>query len=454
MSIKTTIHQQRAFFNSNITKDIQYRKKALKRLEKLLQENETALYTAIYSDFQKSEFETYTTELSIIYHEISVALKKLSSWAKPKRVASDMLNFPSKSYIYSEPLGSVLIIGAWNYPYGLSLAPVITALAAGNTVILKPSEISIHTSNIMAKLINENFDSHYFCVIEGGVETTTEILEEKFDKIFFTGSTMVGRIVYQAAAKYLTPVVLELGGKSPTFILKDADITISAKRIVWAKFLNAGQTCVAPDYLLIEDCIKEKFVQALKKEIDKQFSQLEDNYVQIINERNFKRLESLIEEEKVIYGNKRDPQKRLITPTLLDNVTFEDKIMQEEIFGPLLPIISFDNLDDVIKELKTRPKPLSCYIYTQNSKCSDKIIQEFSFGGGAINDSVMHLTSENLPFGGVGESGMGSYHGKFGFDEFSHFKSILKKNTFFEFPIKYAPYSAFKLKIIKILSKA
>lgn len=454
MEITEIIAQQRNFFDSNETKSVKFRIQQLKKLKRLLKENEAQLNKAIFEDFGKSDFETYVTELATIYHEINIFLKHLKSWSKPKRVISNLANFPSRSYVFPEPLGNTLIIGAWNYPYQLSLVPVVTSLAAGNTVILKPSELPQHTSSIMAKLINENFPSNYFRVIEGGIKESSALLEQKFDKIFFTGSTAVGKIVYQAAAKHLTPVTLELGGKSPTFILKDCNIKLTAQRIVWAKFLNAGQTCVAPDYILVDKSIEEKILKALKKEIEKYHNKEnpdKSNYLKIINSSHFDRLHQLIDPDKVYHGGLCDIENRIIEPTILHKINFEDKIMEDEIFGPILPVISFSNLEEAIYTVKKQPKPLACYIYSSSKKSSLKIIQEISFGGGAINDSLMQLSNSRLPFGGVGSSGMGSYHGKAGFDTFSHFKSILKKSNLIELPIKYPPYSKFKLKLLKFI---
>lgn len=454
MEITEIIAQQRNFFDSNETKSVKFRIQQLKKLKRILKENEAQLNKAIFEDFGKSNFETYVTELATIYHEINIFLKHLKSWSKPKRVISNLANFPSRSYVFPEPLGNTLIIGAWNYPYQLSLVPVVTSLAAGNTVILKPSELPQHTSSIMAKLINENFPSNYFRVVEGGIKESSALLEQKFDKIFFTGSTAVGKIVYQAAAKHLTPVTLELGGKSPTFILKDCNIKLTAQRIVWAKFLNAGQTCVAPDYILVDKSIEEKLLKALKKEIEKYHNKEnpdKSNYLKIINSSHFDRLHQLIDPDKVYHGGQSDMEDRTIEPTILHKINFEDKIMEDEIFGPILPVISFSNLEEVIHTVKKQPKPLACYIYSSSKKSSLKIIQEISFGGGAINDSLMQLSNSRLPFGGVGSSGMGSYHGKAGFDTFSHFKSILKKSNLIELPIKYPPYSKFKLKLLKFI---
>ena len=450
--MKTIFQNQKNFFNSNKTKSIDFRKQQLKKLKKLLKENEDVLFEAIYRDFKKAKFETYTTELSLLYSEIETALSQLNSWSKKKRVRTNFANFPAKSYIIPEPLGVVLVIGAWNYPYQLAIAPAIAALTAGNTVILKPSEIAFHSSAIMAKIINESFDVAVFYVQEGGVPETTTLLELPFDKIFFTGSTAVGKIVYQAAAKNLTPVTLELGGKSPTFVCKDADLEITAKRMVWAKFLNAGQTCIAPDYVLVEETIKTSFLKAIVRELKKtNYCIVNENYVQIINDRNFERLKKLIDPNKIYYGGKTDKTERLIYPTILDNCTFDDLVMQEEIFGPILPIISFTNLDEALAKVKEREKPLSCYVFTSSYAIQHKIENELSFGGGAINDAIMHISNDKMPFGGVGASGMGNYHGKFGFDTFSHFKSILNKPTWLEFNFKYSPYTEWKQKIIKML---
>ncbi len=456
MTIQDIYTKQKAFFNSNTTKDIHFRIAQLKKLKEVLKENENVLYQAIYEDFGKSEFETYLTELSLIYHEISLLIKNIKKWSKPQRVSSGLANFPAKSYIISEPLGTTLVIGAWNYPYQLSLLPALTALAAGNTVIIKPSELPAQTSKVLAKIINQNFPDDYLHVIEGGVNETNELLQNPFDKIFFTGSIPVGKIIYQAAAKHLTPVTLELGGKSPTFVLADADIKMTAKRLVWAKFLNAGQTCVAPDYVLVEKSIEAQFLEALKAEIElthKSNDNLTDNYLQIINHKNVERLAKLIDNSKVYYGGQINHEKRIISPTLLHHITFDDEVMKDEIFGPILPVISFTNLDAAIQEVKKRPKPLACYIYSKNRTLIQKLLKEISFGGGAVNDSVMHLSNSNLPFGGVGFSGMGSYHGKFGFDTFSHQKSILNKPFWFEANIKYTPYTKGKLKILKWLFK-
>ena len=454
MEAKDIILKQQDFFNSNKTKDVDFRIQQLKKLKTLLKENEDQLYNAIYQDFGKSKYETYISELSLIYHELNKFIKNTKKWSKRRKVATNFANFPSKSYIIPEPFGTTFVIGAWNYPFQLSLIPAISSLAAGNTVILKPSELPAKTSAVMAKIVNENFPAEYFKVVEGGVKETTELLQNKFDKIFFTGSINVGKIVYQAAAKHLTPVILELGGKSPTFVMADCNIKVTVQRLVWAKFLNAGQTCVAPDYILVEKSIEEKFLIALKKEIEKYHkneSDIENNYLRIINANNFERLNSLIDRDKLYCGGKTNKENRFISPTVIQNVSFEDKIMEDEIFGPILPVIAFTDLDTMIKEVKKRSKPLACYIYSSNKKVINKLLSEISFGGGAINDSMMHLSNSELPFGGVGFSGMGNYHGEAGINAFSHYKSILHKSFWYESNIKYPPYSDFKIKLMKFL---
>ncbi|SEI92764.1 aldehyde dehydrogenase (NAD+) [Myroides marinus] len=443
-TITSVFSTQKSYFDSNATKDISFRIKQLKKLKQVLQTNEQRLEEAIYHDFGKSAFETYLTELSIVYAEINYYIKNVKKLSKRKRVSVGLANFPAKGYIIPEPLGVTLVIGAWNYPYQLSLLPALTAMAAGNTVIIKPSELPMRTSQVLAELINENFDKEYLYVVEGGIDETTELLSLPFDKIFFTGSTTVGKIIYEAAAKNLVPVTLELGGKSPAIVLKDCDIPMTAKRLVWAKLLNAGQTCVAPDYIVVEASIKEELIKYLKIEMDnypQQADNLPTHYLQIINTKNFDRLVSLIDTTKVCYGGNTDRDKRFISPTILDEVVWEDAIMQEEIFGPLLPILTFKSLDEVISQIKKRPKPLACYVYGKDKVLIDKILKEVSFGGGAVNDSLMHLSTNTLPFGGVGASGIGNYHGKYGFETFSHYKSILHKPFWFESSIKYPPYT-------------
>ena len=452
--MKELIDKQRAYFNTNATKSVGFRIAQLKKLQTALQENEALLLKAIYDDFKKSEFDTYSTELGLVYHDIAEAIKKVGRWSKVKRAKTNLLNFPAKTYVIPEPLGVTLVIGAWNYPYLLSLAPVVAAMAAGNTVILKPSELPANTSRAMAKIMNENFDPEYFNVVEGGIPETSALLAEKFDKIFFTGSVPVGKIIYQAAAKHLTPVTLELGGKSPAFVTANCNLKMAVKRIVWAKFLNAGQTCISPDYVLVDAKIKSEFIALVKNEIaEANFATVNENYVQIINDKNVERLAALIDSDKVIIGGEINQEERHISPTVMDNVTFDDAVMQEEIFGPIMPIITYDNLDEAISKVKSYPKPLSLYVFTKDKKVRAKILNELSFGGGGVNEAIMQITNHHVPFGGVGESGIGSYHGESGFKTFSHYKSIIDKPNWFELNLKYSPRSAKKLKWIKFLTK-
>jgi aldehyde dehydrogenase (NAD+) len=450
--MKEILEKQRQFFNSNQTKDLNFRREQLQALKTLLLSNQNRLNEAIYADFGKSPFETFTNEFGLVFLDIDEACKKLKSWAKRKHVRTNWVNFPAKSYIIPEPLGVSLVIGAWNYPYQLSFAPAIAAIAAGNTVILKPSELPSNTSRVMAELINNFFDEAFFHVVEGGIEETTALLEERFDKIFFTGSPTVGRIVYQAAAKHLTPVTLELGGKSPAIFTEGANLKMGIKRLIWAKFLNAGQTCIAPDYVLLPKSMKEEFLSLAKQEIEQASYSIENgNYIQIVNDKNVMRLKRLIDPEKVYSGGEILEEKRIIEPTIIQNVTFDDAIMQEEIFGPLLPILTYDSIDEAIQAIKKREKPLSCYLFTNDSVLKNKLLNELSFGGGAVNEAVMHISNSRLPFGGVGTSGTGSYHGEAGFRTFSHYKSILEKGTWFETKLKYSPYTVGKLKWIKRL---
>ncbi|WP_265428734.1 aldehyde dehydrogenase [Chryseobacterium sp. YIM B08800] len=452
MKIQEIVSQQKAFFKTQQTKNLRFRKMYLEKLRDLILENENLLYEAIYKDFGKSKFDTFTTEISFILNDIKYYLKNLKSLSKPKKVRTNLANQFGKSRIHNEPLGNILVIGAWNYPYQLSLSPIVAALAAGNCCILKPSEIAENTMKVMVKIINENFPPEYLYVYEGGVDETTELLKLKFDKIFFTGSTKIGNIVYKAAAENLTPVVLELGGKSPAIITKDANLEVAAKRIVWGKFLNAGQTCVAPDYLLVEESIQEQFLEMLRKNIQQfKYEPQSEHYTKIINQKNFQRLIKLIDHDKIYFGGNSDKEKRYIEPTILTNINWKDEVMQEEIFGPILPVISFTSFNLMLNEIVELEKPLAAYLFTDNSEEKENFKNKLSFGGGCINDVIMHLGNENLPFGGVGNSGIGNYHGKFGFETFSHQKAVLERATWGEPNIKYPPYSEKKLSWIKRL---
>ncbi len=444
------LENQRIFFKTHKTKDLTFRRSKLQQLKKLLSDNEKQLYEAIHSDFGKSGFDTYTTEIAILYSDIDYYTNNLNRLAKPRSVKTNLVNLPGSSSVYSEPLGCTLVIGAWNYPYQLSLAPMIAAIAAGNTCIIKPSEVAPHTMKLMAELINYHFQPEYLFVAEGGVEEMTEILKLKFDKIFFTGSPKTGRIIYEAAAKHLTPVTLELGGKSPAIVTESADLELAAKRIVWGKFLNAGQTCVAPDYILADEKIQTKLLEYLRHYIQKfEYGPEQPQYTRIINDRHFERLKALIDPQKIYYGGKSDASQRYIEPTLLQDVSWDDAVMQEEIFGPVLPVRSYRYYREALNEVLEQEKPLAAYLFSKNDDEKDLFTKLLSFGGGCINDVVMHLSNPNLPFGGVGNSGTGAYHGTFGFDAFSHKKSVLSKAVWGEPNLKYPPYSDEKMRWIR-----
>lgn len=452
MNFQHILTQQRELFNSQKTKSLNYRKIYLEKLKEVLIKNEDLLYEAIYEDFGKSKFDTFTTEISFVLKDIDYFLKNLKSLSKPKRMRTNLANQLGSSKIHSDPLGCTLVIGAWNYPYQLSLSPMVAALAAGNTCILKPSEMAENSMKAMAKIINENFPKEYLFVAEGGVEEITEILKLKFDKIFFTGSPKVGQIIYEAAAKHMTPVVLELGGKSPAIVTSSANFEVAAKRIVWGKFLNAGQTCVAPDYILVDEKVKDSFLDSLKSYIQKfDYQPGSEQYTRIINDRNFERLVKLIDNDKIFYGGKTDASIKYIEPTILQNVTWDDAVMQEEIFGPILPVLTFKNFNEALLQIAEHEKPLSAYLFTDDSEEKENFVSKISFGGGCINDVVMHLSNDSIPFGGVGNSGIGNYHGKFGFEAFSHQKAILDRATWGEPDLKYPPYTDKKLEWIKKL---
>lgn len=452
--MKQHIDAQKTFFLSQATKEVSFRINELNRLSKLLKDNEAVLNKAIHDDFKKSAFENYITELGIVQQDIKEAKRNIHKWSRRQKVKTNLANIPAKSYIIPEPLGVCLVIGAWNYPYQLSLAPAVAAIAAGNTVIIKPSEMPSNTARVMAQLINNAFDPRILKVIEGGIAETTTLLKQDFDKIFFTGSTKIGKIVYQAAAEKLIPVTLELGGKSPAIIAEDANLKMAAKRLIWAKFLNAGQTCIAPDYILIHKSKKQEFLKYAVAEIERtNYAFDHDNYVQIINARNFDRLAGMLDDSKTHYGGNSNKEDRYISPTILTGVSWEHPSMKEEIFGPILPVLTFTVLDEVMTNVRKFPKPLSLYVFTSSLKTKNKILNELSFGGGAVNEAVMQISNTNLPFGGVGTSGTGMYHGKAGFDCFTHYKSIMDKPTWIELPLKYAPYSKTKFAWLRRLFK-
>lgn len=450
MELSSLLSAQRAFYHSGQTRPLPARMALLHKLRDVLKQNENSLHAALFADFGKSAYESHVNDLGMVYKEIHSALKNLRRWAKPRRVPTDWVNWPGKSVIVSEPLGCVLVIGAWNYPLQLALGPAVAALAAGNTVVLKPSELPAHTSAELARIIGSAFQPAQFAVVEGGVEVTTQLLAEKFAKIFFTGSPAVGRIVYQAAARQLTPVTLELGGKSPAWVAADANIAMCAKRLVWAKFLNAGQTCVAPDYVLVHRSIADALVQAMQSEIERSQYKIEHgNYMRIVNERHFDRLIGLIADSPIHYGGKSNREALTIEPTLLYPATARSLAMQSEIFGPLLPIIPFDSDQEARLVVGEHSHPLAFYLFTESPQLQNDIITTIPFGGGMVNDALMHLVNEQLPFGGIGNSGMGAYHGEYGFQAFSHRKSIVIRSSWFEAPLKYFPYKPWKLKIMQ-----
>ena len=454
MPIKTVIEQQRQFAILGKAKEIPFRIQQLQKLKKILKDNEADLCKALYADMKKSTFDVYLSELGMLYHELNYTIKHLEKWSQPKRVKTGLLNFPAKSFIYPEPYGTTFIIGVWNYPYQLTFMPLIAAMAAGNTSIIKPSELTVHASAIITKLINQHFAPEYLFAIEGDASVSQEILSYRFDKIFFTGGETVGKIVAKAAAEYLTPVCLELGGKSPCLVFSDSNLKVAAQRIIWGKFLNAGQTCIAPDYLLVEKVIYEPFLAELKSQLHKMLGSnphSSEDYSRIVNQKHLQRLQKLIDPQKIVVGGDVIESENYFAPTILRDVTFQDEVMKDEIFGPILPVIPFTDLDWAIREIKARPSPLALYIFGKNKAVQSKILKEISFGGGCINDVLMHITNNSLPFGGVGNSGMGNYHGEAGFKAFSHYKSILQKSLRAEPPLKYPPYNKLKLKIARIL---
>jgi len=449
--IPELIQSQRHYFLANETKSVSFRKSILKKLKAELISREQDIIECLYKDFKKPLFEAVVTETEIVIAELNHTIKNIDSWAKPKRVRASMLNFPSTDYIYSEPYGVTLIISPWNYPYQLALAPVIAAIAAGNTVVIKPSELTPNTSAIIAAIVKAVFKPEHVSVVEGGVPVATELLEQRWDYIFFTGSVPVGKIVAKAAAPNLTPVTLELGGKNPCIVDETANIKLSAKRIVWGKFLNAGQTCIAPDYILVHESVKQKFYDAVQSEIALAYSENPEeskDYARIINSRNFERLTKMLSNENCVIGGNSNAEQQYISPTVIDEPELNSEVMKDEIFGPILPVISYQNDSKLESIIQNYEKPLSFYVFSTNSKKAKQLIQQFSFGGGAINDTIIHFANNRLPFGGVGSSGLGSYHGESSFSTFSHKKGIVKKGNWLDLPMRYAPYDG-KLKLAK-----
>lgn len=454
--IKEIIQKQRTYFTSGATLEVAPRLTMLKKLKSCILQNEQKIGEAIRKDLGKSSSESYMCETGLVLSEISYMEKHIHSLSREKRVRTPLAQFHSRSYKKPSPYGVVLIMSPWNYPFLLTLEPLVDAIAAGNTAVIKPSAYSPHTSELIRKLISQCFPEEYVTVITGGRAENTCLLKEKFDYIFFTGSQRVGKEVMAHAACHLTPVTLELGGKSPCIVDKTANLKLAARRIIFGKFLNCGQTCVAPDYLLCEESIKEPLLEELKKQLKKQFGShpLENpDYGRIINEKHYERILGLIDTGKVLAGGHGSRDTLQIEPTILDNVTFEDAIMQEEIFGPLLPVIPFTSLEEVIGRLNILPHPLALYYFTSNKAAVREVTSRCSFGGGCINDTIIHLATSQMGFGGVGESGMGSYHGKEGFATFSHTKSIVDKKTWLDLPMRYQPYRDIYDKFIHLFLK-
>lgn len=434
---------QKAYFKKGETSDVSFRIKHLKKLKSTIEKYEDEIHEALYNDLKKSAPEAFITETSIVVKELEEAINKTASWAKPRRVSTPLFFAPGTSKKHPEPYGTTLIISPWNYPFQLLFAPLLGAIAAGNTAVCKPSECSPHTTEISKKIIEEVFAPEYVAVVEGGIPESTALLRERWDYVFFTGSTHVGRIVYQAAAKHLTPVTLELGGKSPCIVDKNINLENTARRIAWGKLMNLGQTCIAPDYLLVHKDIKGELVEKIKEKINQFYGenpQESEDYGRIINEKNFDRLSSMIDADKVIFGGKMDKKDLYISPTIMDNVTLDDAIMQEEIFGPILPIMEYENIEDAIELVNSREKPLALYVFSKTKSLCDNVIKECPSGGATVNDTVVHIGNPNLPFGGVGESGIGAYHSESTFDTFSHIKSVLHKAPGIDLDIRYAPW--------------
>lgn len=455
--IRDKFNNSKAFFNTHKTKNLKFRKQQLKLLSKNIKNHENELLDALYKDLGKSKVEAYATEISMLLKSIKLMRKELKNWSKTKQTDTPLYLFPTKSYIKKEPYGTVLIIGPFNYPVQLVFEPLIGAIAAGNTAIVKPSELTPHVAIVIKDIIEDTFDEAYVSVVEGGIEETQALLSLPFDYMFFTGSEKVGKIVYEAAARKLIPVTLELGGKSPVIVDDTANIKVASERISFGKFTNAGQTCVAPDYILVQRKVKNDLIKALKKTIIEFYGEnieKSPDFGRIVNQKHFNRLNDLIQinKDNVVFGGNSSKEDLYIEPTLLDNITNDNKIMKEEIFGPILPIITYDNFDEVLEIIQSKSKPLSLYLFSEDENMTHRVVEELSFGGGAINDTLMHLANPNLPFGGVGSSGIGQYHGKYSFDTFSHMKSYTFKSTRLESSLFFPPYKG-KFKYIKTFFK-
>ena len=445
------LQKQRDFFATQQTKDISFRKKALKKLQKEIISREDDIAEAIYKDFKKPKFETLAAETQFVLAELKLVLKNIELWARRERKSATLMNWPSSDWIYKEPYGAVLVIAPWNYPFQLAFAPLIGAITAGNTVVVKPSEVTPNTAKIISEIVASVFVPEHVSVVEGGIEVSQNLLAQKWDYIFFTGSTRVGQIVYESAAKHLTPVTLELGGKNPCIVDSTASIALAAKRIVWGKFLNAGQTCIASDYILVHSSVKDKLIAALIQNITKCYGkniEASPDFSRTVNQSHYKGLNAMLEGQEIIFGGNSNDEDNYLAPTLVNEPKLDSKLMQGEIFGPILPIIAYDTEDDIHTYIMNYGKPLATYVFSNNKKFQKKVIDTYSFGGGAINDTVIQITNKKLPFGGVGASGIGAYHGRTSFDIFSHQKAIIKKANWLDAPLRYPPYNL-PMKLVK-----
>ncbi len=454
--IKELVKKQQEYFLTGATLDISFRKNALKRLKNVILEKEEAIHAALRLDLGKSGFESYMCETGLVLSEITYMLKHIGRFAREKRVRTPLAQFSSRSYQKPSPYGVTLIMSPWNYPFLLSMEPLVDALSAGNTAILKPSAYSPHTSALMEKLIAQCFAPEYVALVTGGRAENTALLDTPFDYIFFTGSMAVGKEVMKKASVHLTPVTLELGGKSPCLVDKSANLKLTAKRLVFGKYLNCGQTCVAPDYVYCDASIKDQLLEEIKAQIKKQYGDFPlDNidYGKIINEKHFHRILTLIDNQKVVFGGNSNPKTLQIEPTVMDQVTFEDPVMQEEIFGPVMPILTFESLEEAVAKIHSLPHPLALYYFSSDKSAIKRVTASCGFGGGCINDTIIHLATSEMPFGGFGASGMGSYHGKDGFDTFTHYKSIVDKKTWLDLPMRYQPYTDSHNKMIHFFLK-
>lgn len=454
--IKDLVTRQRSYFQSGATLPVSARLAALRRLYDAISSHEKEIRRALQKDLGKSGFESYMCETGMVLEEISYMLKHTPKFAREQRVHTPLAQFCSRSYKKPSPYGVTLIMSPWNYPFMLTLSPLADALAAGNTAVVKPSAYSPYTSEVLLSILTECFDPKYVAVVTGGRAENTCLLREHFDYIFFTGSQAVGKEVMRSAAEHLTPVTLELGGKSPCIVDQTADIRLAARRIVFGKYLNCGQTCVAPDYVYCHRSVKDQLIKEVQKQIRRQYGKQplhSSDYGKIINEKHFDRILGLIDEKKVVHGGGSDRSTLRIEPTVMDNVTFSDAVMQEEIFGPVMPILVFDSLDEVIRRINSMPHPLALYIFTSDKKAARKATARCGFGGGCINDTIIHLATSDMGFGGVGESGMGSYHGKLSFDTFTHYKSIVKKSDRLDLPVRYQPYTKEKERMLRRVLK-